>query len=111
MKGGAYALKGAWLLLKTEASIQVQFCIALCMVGAGFYIGITTTEWMVQTLAIGLVMGLEGVNTAIEKLADFMHPAHHEKIGWIKDVAAGAVFFGAFVAVIVGAIIYVPYLF
>lgn len=110
-KGAVYAVKGAFLLLKTEASIQVQMVITVVMVVAGFYFQITTTEWIAQTLAIGLVIGLEGLNTAVEELADFVHPDRHEKIGKVKDFAAGGVFFAAIAAISVGGIIYIPKLF
>jgi len=63
-----------------------------------------------QTLAIGLVLSIEGLNTAVEKIADFIHPDYHESIGFIKDIAAGAVFFAAMTALIIAAIIYIPYL-
>ena len=108
LKGGSYALKGAFLLLRHEASIQVQMVIAIIMTIAGFYFEISSTEWMIQILAIGLVLGIEGVNTAAEEIADFVHPDFHKRIGFIKDVAAGAVFFAAIAAVIIGCIIYIP---
>lgn len=111
IRGGGYAIKGAWLLIKNEHSIQVQLVIAVAVTIAGFYFDITATEWMIQLLAIGLVMAAEGLNTATEEIADFIHPDLHSKIGYIKDVAAGAVFFAALIAVIVGLIIYVPYVF
>lgn len=111
IKGGGYAIKGAWLLLKYEPSIQVQFAIAVIMTIAGFYFEITTTEWIFQLLAIGMVLTAEGLNTATEKIADFVHPDFHNKIGHIKDVAAGAVFFAAVIATIIGGIIYFPYIF
>jgi diacylglycerol kinase len=111
IKGGGYAIKGAWLLLKHEPSIQVQFVLAILVTAAGFYFNITATEWILQLLAIGLVMGIEGLNTAIENIADFVHPDYHTKIGLIKDVAAGAVFFTAVIAAIIGVIIYFPYIF
>ena len=103
-----HALRGLALLLKKEASIQVQFIIAIIMTVTGFYFEITSTEWILQLLAIGLVMGLEGLNTAVEELSDFIHPEHNNKIGFIKDVAAGAVSIGAIIAIIVGLIIYIP---
>lgn len=111
IKGGGYAIKGAWLLLRHEPSIQVQFVIAIFVTIAGFYFDITATEWMFQVMAIGLVMAAEGLNTAVENIADFVHADYHVKIGRIKDVAAGAVFFAAIVATIVGLIIYIPYIF
>lgn len=106
-----YAAKGALLLLSTEASIKVQFAIAITVTVAGFYFDISATEWIVQIIAIALVMGVEGVNTAVEKMADFVHPDHHHKIGTIKDISAGAVFIAAVMAIIVGGIIYIPKIF
>ena len=78
---------------------------------AGFYFNISKTEWLVQILAIGLVISIEGVNTAIEEVANFIHPEFHSKIGFIKDIAAGAVFIAAFFASIAGLIIYLPKVF
>ena len=90
-----YSVKGAFLLLKTEHSIQAQSFIALLIIIAGFYFEISDTDWLFQVLAICLVLSAESLNTAIEKLADFIHPDHNKKIGFIKDIAAGAVFFAS----------------
>jgi len=87
---------------------MVQFSIGVLLVVAGIYFNITMTEWLFQTLAIGLVLSIEGLNTAVEKIADFIHPNFHEKIGFIKDIAAGAVFFAAMTAIAIGLMIYVP---
>ncbi len=108
LKSVSFALKGAAKLITTEHSIMVQSSIAVIMVFVGFYFNISTTEWLFQTLSIGLVMSVEGLNTAVEKIADFIHPDYHSKIGFIKDIAAGAVFFAAITAVIIGLIIYIP---
>lgn len=111
LKGFVYATRGALMLIKKEPSIQVQVVIAILVIVAGFYFNITATEWIMQLLAIGLVLSVEGMNTTVEAIADFIHPDHHHKIGFIKDVAAGAVFFAAIIAVVIGCIIYFPYLF
>lgn len=108
LKSVSFAVKGAVKLITTEHSVMVQFSIGILMTIAGFYCHITKTEWLFQTLAIGFVMSIEGLNTAIEKIADFIHPNYHEKIGFIKDIAAGAVLFAAFTAIAIGLIIYVP---
>jgi len=50
------------------------------------------------------------LNSSIEGIADFIHPDFHTKIGYIKDVAAGAVLFAALIAIIIAAMIYIPYL-
>ncbi|MET1259559.1 diacylglycerol kinase family protein [Flagellimonas sp. DF-77] len=103
-----FAFKGLFLLLRTEASIKIQFFIALLATAAGFYFEISREEWMVQLLAIGLVMGIEGLNTAVEKISDFVHPEYHKKIGFIKDIAAGAVMAVSLIAGVIGLIIYLP---
>jgi len=87
---------------------MVQFFIGLVVTFAGFYFDISATEWMLQIMAIGLVVAVEGMNTVAEKIADFIHPDFHKKIGFIKDIASGAVFFAALAAVAVGLIIYYP---
>lgn len=111
LKSVGFAFKGAIFLLKTEASIKIQLALALIVTAAGFYYNISATEWIVQLLAISIVMSLEGVNTAIEEIANFIHPGHHEKIGLIKDIAAGAVFIASIFASIIGFIIYLPKIF
>lgn len=108
-KSCIYATKGMFLLLRTEPSIQVQASITMVVTGLGFYFQISKNEWIIQILVIGLVMSMEGLNTAIEAIADFVHPDFNTKIGFIKDIAAGAVFIAAITAVIIGIIIYVPY--
>lgn len=108
LKSVGYAFKGMVFLIRTESSIQIQVVIAIVVTIAGFYFDLSSTEWMIQIGMIGLVMSIEGVNTAIEYIADFIHPEHHSKIGIIKDVAAGAVFIASIVAVIIAGFIYLP---
>lgn len=111
LKSIGYAFKGAYLLITTEASLKVQFVIGIIMTIAGIYYELSAIEWVIQIFAIALIMALEGLNTAIEEMADFIHPEQHKKIGLIKDLAAGAVFIFALAAVIIGCIIYFPKIF
>ena len=83
----------------------------LLVTAAGFYFEISNTEWLIQIGFIGLVMSIEGLNTAIEYVADFIHPEHHKSIGQIKDIAAGAVFIASVTAVIAAIVIYFPKVF
>ncbi len=103
-----YAAKGLWILITSEYSIITQVIIALIMTIIGFIMHLSATEWMFQIMAIGLILVAESLNTAIEKLADFIHPEYHKQIGRIKDISAGAAFFAAIIAIIIGLIIYVP---
>jgi len=109
LKSFRFAFKGAFLLLTTEHAVISQVFLTLAFIIAGFLTGITKTEWMFQVFAIGLLLSIEGLNTAVEKLCDFIHPDHHHKIGFIKDIAAGAVTFAALTAMTIVIFIYFPY--
>ena len=111
IKSVRYALRGLWLLATTEHSIMSQLIISGIMCFVGFYFNLSSTEWMFQILAIGMVLTAEGLNTAIEKLCDYLQPNFDKKIGFIKDLSAGAVTFAAIAAMIIGAIIYFPKIF
>ena len=103
-----FAIKGMWLLATTEDSIKAQLFVGVLAVTAGFYFDISNIEWMIQLIGTAMVLVAEASNTAVEKMADFVHPDYHKKIGFIKDIAAGAPAFAALFAMIVAAIIYVP---
>jgi len=102
-----FALKGMWLLMNTEDSIKAQLFVAIIITAFGFYFNISNIEWMFQFFAIGLVLVAEALNTAVEKISDFIHPEYHEKIGFIKDIAAGASSFAAFTSLIIAGFIYI----
>jgi len=108
IKAFKYAAKGFWILITSEKSIISQVIIGILMTIIGFIMNLSATEWLFQILAIALILVAESLNTGIEKLADFVHPEYHPEIGRIKDISAGAAFFAAIFAVIIGLIIYVP---
>tara|TARA_B100000768_G_scaffold180206_1_gene199576 strand:+ start:33 stop:413 length:381 start_codon:yes stop_codon:yes gene_type:complete len=103
-----FSFRGIWFLITTESSVKVQVFISFIIIFFGFYFQISATEWLIQTLIIGLVLVAESLNTGIEKLADFVHPEYHKKIGFIKDVSAGASGIAAIISLIIAGIIYIP---
>lgn len=108
LRGITFAFKGIKILATTEDSIKAQLFIGLFAIILGFIFNISLTEWMLQITVSGLVLVAEALNTAVEKIADFVHPDFHKKIATIKDVAAGAAGFAAIISIIVGCIIYIP---
>lgn len=110
-KSVKFALRGAYLLLKTEHAIISQFFIGLIFIAMGFYFKITRLEWVLQLGLIAMVLTAEGLNTAIEQLCDHVNPTYDTHIGFIKDVSSGAVAFAAIFALISSIIIYYPYVF
>ena len=111
LKSFVYAFKGIGSLLKKEHNAWIH-CTAIVVVTiAGFYYGITPTEWCIVLLCFGMVLAAEAFNTAIERLVNLVSPDFHPIAGDVKDVAAGAVLLAALAAAIVGCIIFIPYLF
>ena len=110
LKSFVYAGKGIYALISSEHNAWIH-CAAIVLVTlAGFYFDITKEEWLAIVLCFGLVLAAEAFNTAIEKLVDLISPERNPLAGKVKDIAAGAVLICAITAVIVGVIIFVPYL-
>jgi diacylglycerol kinase (ATP) len=65
-------------------------------------------EWLWIASAIALVFITEMINSAIELLGDLITSEHNEKIGRLKDIAAGAVLVSAVFSLIVATIIFLP---
>ena len=102
-----FALRGIGFALR-ERNFKIQIACAVLVVIAGWYFHISNSEWLAIAICVGSVLSTEMFNTAIEKLADFIHPQQNKKIGQLKDVAAGAVLVFAIVSLIVAGIIFIP---
>lgn len=92
-------------------NFRVMLVVAGAVAAAGFFWKISRTDWALIALTTGLVLGLELVNTAGEKLVDILSPGHDPRYGEVKDVLAGAVLVAAVAATLVGVLIFWPKLF
>ena len=108
MRSFYYAFRGLFLLFRSQRNARIHLFFFLLAMLCGFLFGITILEWCLILLCSGLVMTAEAVNTALERLADSVHPGHHIGIGESKDIAAAAVLITAIAALSVGLIIFVP---
>lgn len=84
-----------------------------CAVGAlaiilGFVFSNSISEWLAVIICIGLVLGAECANTALEALVDLVSPEYHDLARIAKDCAAGAVLIFSVAALIVGVVLYAP---
>lgn len=109
LKSFLYALQGIWSGFADQRSLKVQIAVAIIVIGAGFYVSITPVEWCIILICIGLVIGLEMLNSAIENLVDLVTLERKPLAGRIKDIAAGAVLIVSFTSVIIGVIIFRKY--
>ena len=104
----AYAFRGIRVVFGTEANMQIHIVITILVIVCGIAFSISLTEWMFCLLCIGLVVGAEMINTALEDVVDLASPGQHPLAGKAKDIAAGAVLICAIISVLIGLLIFVP---
>lgn len=104
-----HAIRGVGLFIKTTHNAWIQICVMICTIALGIFFGISRLDWVALVLAIGLVFITEAINTAIEIDIDLTSPAYHPYARDTKDVAAGAVLIASIVSVIVGLLVFIPY--
>ena len=107
LKGFVYAWRGVAAGARGR-NFRVMLVVAAAVVFMGLNWEISPTEWALVTLAMGLVLGLELINTAGEKLVDILSPDHDPRYGLVKDILAAAVLIAALAAAVVGIIIFWP---
>ena len=103
-----FALKGLKNLIKSEHNARIHFVALISVIGLGIIFKINVSEWIAITIVSGLVILTELLNTAVERLADFVESEWNDSIGIIKDYCAGAVLIAALISVFVGGLIFIP---
>ncbi len=96
------AVAGIVFTLRTENNFRIQIIIAAVLIIGLFIIQPSLVWWALILLCIGLVLAAELANTALETLADYLHPDIHPEIGKAKDIMAGMVLVLSITTVLVG---------
>lgn len=104
-----HAGRGLYIFLKSTHNAWVDIFALILVVCAGIFFNITKLEWLLIIIVSGIVFIAEAFNTAIEIDMDLTSPTFHPYAKDTKDVAAGAVLLSAVLAVIIGAVIFLPY--
>lgn len=109
-KSFRYAFAGLGFMVRTQHNAWLHAAATIGAVGAGLAWGITGSDWKWLILTIAAVWVAETMNTAFEHLCDVVSPEHHDSVKLAKDVAAAAVLICAIAAVVMGWLIFGPYL-
>jgi diacylglycerol kinase (ATP) len=107
-KSFVYAGRGLSWLIVTEPNARIHAVATLGVFGLGVWLRLSSLEWCAVSLAAGLVWTAEGLNSALEALADHVAPERHPQVGRAKDLAAGAVLAAAIIAAVVGVLVFAP---
>jgi len=97
--------------LREEQNLRLQAVAAAAVAVLGGVLGISRMDWIFLVLAILLVLLTEVINSALEMVTDVLKPRINSYVKEIKDVMAAAVMLASLGAVVVGLLVFVPYLF
>lgn len=104
------AYNGLIAVYKSEQNFKIHLFAFFAVVISGYYFGISNVEWMIVLSCAFLVLTCEIFNTAIEKLCDYINPDFDSQIGRIKDIAAAAVLTCTIMSIVIGVLVFMPYL-
>lgn len=107
-KSFKYALEGLRKAYQTKQNLIIHTMATFLVLGLSWYFKISTIELMFIVFAIGFVISLELVNTAIENTIDMAMPNIHPLAKNAKDIASSAVLVASLTSIIIGGIIFVP---
>jgi diacylglycerol kinase (ATP) len=103
-----FAARGIRDLVVHEHNARIHLAVSLAVVALGGVLGLPAGDWALLGLTIALVWVSEAFNTAVEALADALHPETHPLIARAKDIAAGGVLLAAIAAATVGFLVLGP---
>lgn len=107
-KSFGYAFSGIKDFIVSEHNARLHFAATIVVIVMAIVLKVNFIEAILLTMVTGLVWICELINTAIEKMMDFITLEKLPKIKYIKDIAAAAVLVAALVALITGGLIFIP---
>ncbi len=105
-----YAIRGLKKVYKEEQNFRIHVFFTIVVLLLSFYFQIKLWEFVIIILLIALVLVLEIINSIIERLTDMLKPRIHQYVKDMKDMGAALVFVGAITSLIIGIIIFSPYI-
>ena len=109
LKSFQVAFKGIFHMLRFERNFQIQIFALMINHFLIVIFKLQTQHAAIIILVCFSVLSAEIFNTAIERICDYIQPQYDKKIGFIKDLGAAAVTILSIAAVIIGFLIYLPY--
>lgn len=102
-----YSLQGIQIS-NQEHNFRAMLMSVFFVILLGFVMKISYFEWLILILIMSIVLSLEALNTALEKMLDYLEPNLSDKIRIIKDLIAGSVAIVIFSSIIIGLLIFLP---
>lgn len=105
-----HAFRGLKYAIRNEKNFQNELIFGIIVVVAMIYFGVTRAEMVVLVIIIMGVLIMELLNTILERVVDILKSRVHPYARLIKDLMAAGVLLTSILAVIIGLIIFIPYI-
>ncbi len=105
-----YARQGLRQAIATENSFRIHLVVAVVVIIGMIVFHVRRIESVILILMISIILNLELVNTIVEKFTGLLEPRVHPYVRIIKDLMAAAVLITSIAAVVIGLLIFWPYL-
>ena len=103
------ARKGMRLSLKSERNIRIHLFASVLSLTTAFCLHFSIEKFCILLIVIASVISAEMFNSAIEFALDSIyHNRYSKMVGMAKDIAAGAVMVVTIMAILVGALLFIP---
>ena len=109
-KSFKYAINGLVKIFKEEQNLRIQFFLGFFVLCLAWFFKIEKIELLLMIFSIGLVLLMETINSAVERIADVLKPRINNYIKEIKDITAAAVMIASIISLIIGFAIFWPYI-
>jgi diacylglycerol kinase (ATP) len=104
------AFKGIYETILEGNNMKIQIIAGIVAIAISLLLHISKIEFIIILICIGLVWSAELFNTALELIVDKITKEQEEWARKTKDASAGAVLILALMALVIGIIIWLPYL-
>jgi diacylglycerol kinase len=105
-----HAIRGIRYAFLRERNFQIELGLAALAIVLSFALPLSQAERAAIFLVIALVLPMELLNTACERIMDMLKPGVHPYAKVVKDLAAAAVLISALLAALVGAAVFLPHI-
>ena len=105
-----YAFRGLKYVLKNEQNFQIEILCGMLVVILMYLFPTSSLEKIALFIVVFAVLVIELINTIFERVVDILKPRVHPYARVVKDIMAAAVLLSSIGAVVVGVIIFYPYI-
>ena len=105
-----YSVNGLKLAYKNEGSLKLHAIMCIVIIVLGIVLKISVIDWLLSLIMMGIILGIELLNTSIEACVDLVTTDDHPLAKRSKDIASAAAFMMSMMTLVGELAIFIPYI-